>query len=319
MLEAHMSLENIDNYSSLKEKDVIVYKRGITGVIEKAKNVPKNLAKAIYEIGSDSAKIEEFDYDKNHIQIRYNDGDKTEDFTIDDFKNAKVCFDNPDLENSVLLKIRKDELFKDSPLFNTEKLDEKTDKSIILEQWRVAVESAMNVSSRRQATNTLFFAILTVLVSGVLFSDGIFDTNREFRIIVTIIVSVLGMLICIEWLLQINYYGKLNAYKYSAIRKMEKYLPVLMFNTEDVFFYSEYRNKRSFSKKERRIPALFFIAFLGIVISTCIIENKNSNVDTSTNISAETNNNQNDNAFTNPTTGDTTETANEVEPSLNSQ
>ena len=63
-----------------------------------------------------------------------------------------------------------------------------------------------------------------------------------------------------------TYYGDLNDVKYSAIRDMEKYLPFALFTAEDVYFYSHYAKKKSFSKKESKIPFYFIGAFILIII-----------------------------------------------------
>ena len=202
--------------------------------------------------------------------MRYGSDNNQKQYCIDDFKQGNIVLNDKEKENAVLLKIRLSELKKDvSPMLTMEVDDEQAQKSnpmIVLEQWKMTIESAMSVSTRRQSISNIFTAILTMLIGGVLFSDGLSSTNKSFQLIVSIVISILGLLICCEWKKQIGYYGDLNDVKYTAIRSMEKYLPFAVMTAEDIYFYSNYEESKSFSKRESKIPYYFQIAFATIAI-----------------------------------------------------
>ena len=256
-----MRYKNINELSSLKGQPVTV--KGKTGAIVK---IEKN---------------------KIHIQFEHEKGLTV--YTITDLKNKTVTLNDSDIELATLLFLRKKELnSSDSPLFNSDLIDSSQEKvsdeqqKIILDQWRMVVESAIQVSTRRQSANNLFITILTILVGGVLFSDGFWSSDKTFQLIVSIIVSILGVFICCEWMSQIKYYGELNDIKYSAVRDMEKHLPVQYFNAEDVYFYDNYISRKSFSKRERNIPICFLGVFVLLTIIAgvrlCSLQNNSSNV-----------------------------------------
>ena len=240
-----MKYVNVENFSDLVDSKVILSNHNnCTGTIEK--------------------------YENEKFYVRYESGNTLKQYSTEDFKEGHIVLDDKEKENAVLLKIRLSELKKDvSPMLTMEVHDEQAQKSnpmIVLEQWKMTIESAMSVSTRRQSISNIFTAILTMLIGGVLFSDGLSSTNKSFQLIVSIVISILGLLICCEWKKQIGYYGELNDVKYSAIRSMEKYLPFAVMTAEDIYFYSNYEESKSFSKRESKIPFYFQIAFAAIAI-----------------------------------------------------
>ena len=239
----------IDNYSSLIEKPVTV-----TSKIDKCGSLLK--------------------YENDKFYIKYESNGELEEFSIEDFKSKRIAFKDPEIEKAVLSKIRKDE-FSDleSSLFNTEAYntcDPESRHSIILEQWRVTVETAVSVSTRRQTINNLFITLLTILISGVLFSEALYDSNKTFQLIVSIIVSILGIAICYEWIAQIKNYRDLNDTKYSIIRKIERLLPITVFSSEYTEYYNKNNEDKSFSKRERNVPFYFIGAFVLIALVALI-------------------------------------------------
>ncbi|WP_405375954.1 hypothetical protein [Pseudobutyrivibrio sp.] len=202
------------------------------------------------------------------IKIQFENEKKEEEYTINDLKNESIILIDSDKEYAMLFQARKDVIKNsESSLMNDEIGRDKMDSKIVLDQWRLTVESAMQVSNRRQTANNLFIMMLTILISGVLLSDGISNANKPLQLGVSIAVSLLGIFLCLEWMSQMEYYGDLNDVKYTAIRDMEKYLPMQVFNAEDIYFYSDYKNKRSFSEKEKQIPMIFIIVFLVIMLT----------------------------------------------------
>lgn len=215
------------------------------------------------------------------IYIRDTSDNRIKHYSIELLKNKTIKLNDPDTENAMLLSFRKDELNSSvSPLFNKNvelDISEEVQK-IVLDEWRLTAESAMQVSTRRQSANNLFITILTILIGGILFSDGFIGANKPFQLKVAFIVSVLGIIICCEWVQQLKDYGRLNDIKYSAIRDMEKYLPVQYFNAETVYFYDNYISQKSFSGSEKRIPIYFCVTFILIAVMTVgSLRNLNNN------------------------------------------
>lgn len=192
-------------------------------------------------------------------------------YSYNDIVNNVISFSNADLEDAILFMHRKQHINRSiSPLVNEKFIDSDLISpeysALIIEQWKAAIESATDVSNRRHTVNNFFMAIMTILTSGILFSDMFMTLSPLTRITISVIDGLLGIAICIEWKAQLKYYRDLCDVKYTAIRDMEKYLPIFIFNFEDIYFYSRYNDEKSFSKKESNIPLIFGIALVLIIL-----------------------------------------------------
>lgn len=137
---------------------------------------------------------------------------------------------------------------------------------VLLEQWKTSLDYAKDISTRRMSMNGLFMTGLSLLVSGVLFGDSINFLSYSQYSIISISICIAGIILCRLWVKQLDYYRTLIAVKYDAIRETEKYLPALIANYEDVFFYNCTEATVSFSKDEKRIPMLFGVIFLILLV-----------------------------------------------------
>ncbi len=157
------------------------------------------------------------------------------------------------------------------PIFNSHTLNhlvayDETYIEIILEQWKTAVEFSKDISIRRLSMNGLFMTGLSILVSGILFSNENIKLSDTQYYIIIITVCICGIILCNLWVRQLNYYSTLIKVKYDAIKQLEKYLPALILNYEDIYFYNRIDDAKSFSKIEKYIPMLFGVVFLIILV-----------------------------------------------------
>lgn len=101
----------------------------------------------------------------------------------------------------------------------------------LLEQYKLFVEMADRVSTRRGQTNRFYvallsglFALLTIIIGTEYFSD--------LHIIVFMAVGILGTLLCVLWFVNIRSYRQLNSGKFNVIHEMEKQLPFPCYDDE---------------------------------------------------------------------------------------
>jgi len=81
------------------------------------------------------------------------------------------------------------------------------------EQYKIFVESAENNSEKRITQNNIYLTINLAFLSFVLLND------IEMKYL--IVTSIIGVTICIVWLLTIINYCKRNKVKYDIINEME--------------------------------------------------------------------------------------------------
>ncbi len=123
-------------------------------------------------------------------------------------------------------------------------------KSTILEQWKTCVESANSITEKRNNSNNIFITINTALFAVITFS---FDCK-------SILLSIIGILICILWICLISSYRKLNIVKYEIINEIEKELPLAPFTSEweKLNIEQKYINLTTI---EKILPCLFIILY----------------------------------------------------------
>lgn len=140
-------------------------------------------------------------------------------------------------------------------------------ESVVLEQWKTCIAEANGISEKRNNANNIFITLNTALFAVITFS---FDYK-------SILLSAIGLAICILWICTINSYKKLNSVKYEIINEIELKLPLAPFTSE----WDRLKNKYEYiriTKIEKFIPWMFFIlysisilypAIKGLLMSVC--------------------------------------------------
>jgi hypothetical protein len=145
----------------------------------------------------------------------------------------------------------------------------------VMELYKLAVEMADRVSSRRAAANAFFVTLNTAFISVA----GLFQTATNSHLIV-FSAFLVGVVANLCWWVLLRTYRKLNTAKFVIINKIESdYLPVKIFSDEWQLIKNDdaaggrwSKVKMSFSELgdiERKIPLVFgllyFILFLGSI------------------------------------------------------
>jgi hypothetical protein len=101
-----------------------------------------------------------------------------------------------------------------------------------LEQYKLFVEMADRVSSRRGSANTFFLTIDTFLLS--IFGTLISSTQAigTFHSIGVIVFGISGFAFSLSWMYIVKSYRQLNIGKFKVIHEIEKSLPLGIYNAE---------------------------------------------------------------------------------------
>jgi hypothetical protein len=80
----------------------------------------------------------------------------------------------------------------------------------------------------------------------------------------SLIVSILGLILCVLWYINIQSYKQLNAGKFEVIRDIEQYLPYLCYSKEWKILGEGKESKKYFqlTKVEQYVPLIFFIPYV---------------------------------------------------------
>jgi len=125
----------------------------------------------------------------------------------------------------------------------------------LLKQYEIFVHGSEKVSSNRMTTNNFYLGANTALFA---IAGYLSILSKSF---VAIILSCIGILLCLSWASNLASYKRLNSAKFRVIHSLEDYLPARVFTKEDEYLNSYY----TLTKLEKYIPYLFIILY-GVII-----------------------------------------------------
>ncbi|MFJ4525652.1 hypothetical protein ACIP4Y_32720 [Streptomyces sp. NPDC088810] len=92
-------------------------------------------------------------------------------------------------------------------------------QAAILEQYKLCVEMADRVSSRRNLTNTFFLTLNTAVVGALAVGSGAGLPHSSAWVLVAGLLILLAQ--CMAWYVMVRSYRQLNAAKYAVIGAFE--------------------------------------------------------------------------------------------------
>lgn len=134
-------------------------------------------------------------------------------------------------------------------------------RSDLLEQYKLYVQSAENVSARRVASSRYLLSLNVALAALYGLQSASFGQSYWM-----LPIPFMGIFVSMLWFLIIKSHADLNRIKFSLIHEFEEHLPAAMYKREWELAAEEYR---AVTKIERWIPILF--ATLHVVLAVMIV------------------------------------------------
>ncbi len=124
-----------------------------------------------------------------------------------------------------------------------------------LEQYKLYVEMADRIATRRQAANTFYMSLNTVLIALASYAKSATSTEWFFYFIT----SVSGLVICYIWFRLVKSYKNLNSAKFKVVHAIEVELPLKLFDAEwEAVGRGKDKNLyHPFTSLELRVPWVF--------------------------------------------------------------
>jgi hypothetical protein len=129
-------------------------------------------------------------------------------------------------------------------------------KDHLIEQYKLCVQMADNVSNRREKTNKFYLTVLSGLLAILSIVQTLADGIKDFMLF---LFSVLAIVLCFIWKSNISEYKKLNSAKFKVINELEKELPYECFNKE--YEHLKNNNYSTLTKIEKYIPIIFTVPY----------------------------------------------------------
>ncbi len=159
------------------------------------------------------------------------------------------------MDNALLHKTEGNESFTDSEM------------QLILEQYRIMIETSEKLMERRQETVNLYTTLCTTLIAliGASFAFG----NLSICGIILLLSGLILVILCRNWQLSLSSYDLNNNGKFQVINLLEKKLPAEIFECE--YRYNKMNGIRSFSSREKVLPRIFTALGIALMIIACAI------------------------------------------------
>ena len=135
----------------------------------------------------------------------------------------------------------------------------------LLEQYKLYVEMADRISSRRQSTNSFFLSVNTAIIALLSYINMGSNNGSSFYCLV----SLAGMSLCLMWYKLLCSYKNLNTAKFEVIHEMEAKLPISPYDSE----WKKVENGNNsklylpFTHIEFYIPWVFFVIYVFIFLN----------------------------------------------------
>lgn len=195
-------------------------------------------------------------------------------YKIDDYSGIKRKYNNIIKPNDIkhIIENYKNE---DYGLLNLVGDELETHYETLLEQYKIYVQTSETLVERRQKANTYYLSVNSCLVTVY----SLFITlvkSRVFSIGVSVIITLLGVVLCTSWVKAIQTYGNLNSGKFKVINTLERKLPANMFDAEWKALSDQLNNQRyiSFTKSEQDVPKIFIMAYILLFVVSVIASTK---------------------------------------------
>lgn len=150
-----------------------------------------------------------------------------------------------------------------------------SEQTATLAQYKLMVEMADRISGRRQATNTFFFSIVSLLTVANGFAWVLPRWQHPPAVPIprwqhTLAITAGTILVCYAWVHILRTYRAINSAKFAVIMEIEKTLPFAMFEDEDKHMKSQDRHRYApLTVIEERLPWMF--AGLSVLIGATTI------------------------------------------------
>jgi hypothetical protein len=145
---------------------------------------------------------------------------------------------------------------------------ESMDKGILLEQYKIFLQTSEDLVTRRQNVNNFYISINSALIAafGLIWALNILPV---YKFLSGVLLAAVGIILSVSWMKLLASYGDLNSSKMKIISHIEKQLPASLYDAEWKAL-SDILNKRkyvSFTNSEKKVPALFIVVY--ICVSIC--------------------------------------------------
>lgn len=138
----------------------------------------------------------------------------------------------------------------------------------LLEEYKLYVQMADNISERRDRSNAFYLTLLSGLLVIVSAIGTIWGADSVTASLMVGIIGVVGILLCVVWFFNIRSYRQLNRGKFKVIHLIEQQLPLACYDEEwEMLGRGEDRRKYwPFTHVEKWVPVIMAVPYFLLII-----------------------------------------------------
>lgn len=133
----------------------------------------------------------------------------------------------------------------------------------LLEQYKLYVQMADNISNRRAQANTFYITVLSGFLALIPVIDQLGLAKSAFFLFC---MGVIGLTLCGVWFVTIQQYRQLNSGKFQVIHDMEKQLPFACYEIEWNYLTEGERKYKKLTRVEQFVPVILSLPYLFMII-----------------------------------------------------
>ncbi len=136
----------------------------------------------------------------------------------------------------------------------------------LLEQYKLYVQAACDISRLRYSSNNIFLTIHSLITTGIFLT-----LKNDYTTVPNVWrypILAGGIMLCFIWIKMIRHYSLLNGAKFKVIHEMEKELPASCYDDEwEKLGRGKDKSKyEPLTRIEKSIPAIFGIIYFSMLI-----------------------------------------------------
>ena len=144
-----------------------------------------------------------------------------------------------------------------------------SDINVLMEQYRLFVDTSERLVARRQVVNTFFLSANTLALSAVGLVAREVGTAPLVPMAV-VAICLAAIMLCVAWQRLVNSYAQLNRGKFAVIDCLESHLPAALFRAEWRALGEGEDPKRytPFTRTEVIVPNIFIAIYTAAALGT---------------------------------------------------
>lgn len=142
---------------------------------------------------------------------------------------------------------------------------------ILLEQYKLFVDTSERLVARRQVVNTFFLSVNALLFSvvGICIKEAVTTHLAALGIVP---IAIAGIVLCYAWRVLVRSYRQLNRGKFDVIHLLEEHLPACVFKAEwKALGEGKAKQKyKPFTSTEAWIPIVFIVIYVVFTVAAAL-------------------------------------------------